>query len=554
MRSVRDALRLLSLPLAFASAALAAEPDAAVMQRGQSIFVEKCSMCHLMNGAGIPSVYPPLAQSDWLMADRARAVRVLAQGLGEKITVNGIVYNNIMPAQILDDAAVSDVLTYITNSWGNQAAPFTAEEVRVARARTRFNTYEALVKASTYSPLPTPPAGLKVREVAQLPELSTRIAKGRNSKDAFALAQNGGIYRIDLEHGGAVSRIIPAGDYLDSTKGKIQALGMTQDDENRLLVVINQRNDRTEPYVTNDVTIYRTTEMKDGVPATFKPWIVTTYPYGIGYYDHGVNKIAFGPDGMLYLASGSRTDGGEKGTNPRFSQEGEVDLSAAIWRIDPKAENPKAVAIVHGLRNAFGFDWDNQGRMFSVTNGPDANMPEEMDEIIPGRHYGFPYQYGDLPATAGSPYPHTPPAPAGLTFTHPVLNFGPAAGGSADKPLSTFDPHSSPAGMIWCGDEFPEPLRNRFLVARYGNMLGGDYAPVDVGFDVVSVQLKKNEADGRWHAKTETILAPLGRPIDIIKLEGGRALILEYTRPTDYRSQLPQMGGRIIEISASDKP
>jgi hypothetical protein len=81
-----------------------------------------------------------------------------------------------------------------------------------------------------------------------------------------------------------------------------------------------------------------------------------------------------------------------------------------------------------------------------VSNGPNADAPEEMDAIVPKGHFGFPYQFADWPAKAGHPYPHTPPPPNGVQFIQPVANLGPAAGGKADG-LFTFDAHSSPGGL-----------------------------------------------------------------------------------------------------------
>ena len=166
-----------------------------------------------------------------------------------------------------------------------------------------------------------------------------------------------------------------------------------------------------------------------------------------------------------------------------------------------------------------------------------------MDHILPGHHYGFPYQYSDLPLIP-KPYPHTPDAPAGLTFTLPVKNLGPAGGTG----LSTFDPHSSPAGTIWCGEDFPEPLRNAFLVTRYGNLLDESKTSLtDAGFDVLAMKLTRTPS-GTWTANTTTVLAPLGRPIDAIRTAPGTVLILDYTRPTNMRDGLGWMPGRIIEL------
>jgi glucose/arabinose dehydrogenase len=202
------------------------------------------------------------------------------------------------------------------------------------------------------------------------------------------------------------------------------------------------------------------------------------------------------------------------------------------------------------LRNVYGFAWDADGHLFSVTNGPDANAPEEMDFVERGKHYGFPYQFSDWPLEP-RPYPHTPVPPEGMKFTMPVRNIGPAAGGKTGG-LATFDPHSSPAGMTWCGADFPQAIKDGFLVTRFGNLLGQKTTgmPDDVGFDLLSLHMSR-ETDGTWTARTETVLAGLGRPLDVLNTGKGRALILEYTRSTNFKDGLGWLPGRIIELGAA---
>ncbi|MGA1537716.1 MAG: c-type cytochrome, partial [bacterium] len=104
------------------------------LQRGQRIYEQNCAACHQMEGEGISGVFPPLANSDYLMQDLPRAVRVVISGLTGEIDVNGKKYNNIMPSQRLNDHDISNVIGYITNTWGNQAELLSAAEVAEIRA------------------------------------------------------------------------------------------------------------------------------------------------------------------------------------------------------------------------------------------------------------------------------------------------------------------------------------------------------------------------------------------------------------------------------------
>ena len=104
------------------AAEIVGETFEAQMQRGKAVYSGLCSTCHQMEGQGLEGVFPPLAKSDYLMADKARSIRIVLKGLSEPITVNGKLYTNVMPPLAnLTDHEIADVLTYVRNSFGNRA-------------------------------------------------------------------------------------------------------------------------------------------------------------------------------------------------------------------------------------------------------------------------------------------------------------------------------------------------------------------------------------------------------------------------------------------------
>ncbi|HTT58267.1 MAG TPA: cytochrome c, partial [Opitutaceae bacterium] len=106
----------------------------AQVERGKRVFMQTCFACHQPNGLGLPGIFPPLAGSDFLLADHDRPIRIVTKGLTGPVTVKGQTFNNVMPAQVLSDQQIADVLTYVTNSWGNNAAPYTVDDVRRVKA------------------------------------------------------------------------------------------------------------------------------------------------------------------------------------------------------------------------------------------------------------------------------------------------------------------------------------------------------------------------------------------------------------------------------------
>jgi nitrite reductase (NO-forming) len=105
---------------------------------GKTLFSGTCSVCHQNTGMGLPGAFPPLASSDYLMADKRRAVEVVLNGLSGPVTVNGTTYNSVMPPMSqLNDDEVAHILTYVRNSWGNKGDAVTAAEVAQVRATTK---------------------------------------------------------------------------------------------------------------------------------------------------------------------------------------------------------------------------------------------------------------------------------------------------------------------------------------------------------------------------------------------------------------------------------
>lgn len=103
------------------------------MVRGNEIYVTYCLSCHLEKGEGIDGVYPPLAKSDYLMADKKRSIIQVLRGAKGEMKVNGKMYNAEMTGVELTDQEVSDVLNYVRNSFGNKGEAIMHGQVAAAR-------------------------------------------------------------------------------------------------------------------------------------------------------------------------------------------------------------------------------------------------------------------------------------------------------------------------------------------------------------------------------------------------------------------------------------
>ncbi|WP_028496267.1 MULTISPECIES: PQQ-dependent sugar dehydrogenase [Microbacterium] len=106
--------------------------------------------------------------------------------------------------------------------------------------------------------------------------------------------------------------------------------------------------------------------------------------------NHNGGRIAFGPDGMLYVPVGDAGD-------PDAAQDPDA-LNGKILRLEPDggipADNPRRGSPVYtlGHRNVQGLAWAPDGRMFASEFG--QNTWDELNEIVPGGNYGWPVVEG----------------------------------------------------------------------------------------------------------------------------------------------------------------
>lgn len=112
---------------------------AALMNHGRRVFATYCAACHQSHGRGVLDQFPPLTQSEWVLASGAnRLIRIVLHGLDGPVTVKGQEFNNPMLPwhDQLSDEDVAAVLTFIRGNkdWGHNATPVSAEQVGQIRS------------------------------------------------------------------------------------------------------------------------------------------------------------------------------------------------------------------------------------------------------------------------------------------------------------------------------------------------------------------------------------------------------------------------------------
>ncbi|MGH8717327.1 MAG: c-type cytochrome [Burkholderiales bacterium] len=107
----------------------------AMMKGGKKVYEKHCADCHGDRGQGVPRIYPPLVNNEAItMRYPINAVRmVLVGGFPPSTQGNPRPYGMPPFAQDLSDEQVAAAVTYIRQSWGNNAPPVAPAEIASAR-------------------------------------------------------------------------------------------------------------------------------------------------------------------------------------------------------------------------------------------------------------------------------------------------------------------------------------------------------------------------------------------------------------------------------------
>jgi len=296
-------------------------------------------------------------------------------------------------------------------------------------------------------------------------------------------------------------------------------------------------------------------------------------------YNHEVNALIVSPDNRtLFINSGSRTDHGEiQDGNGHFPGLRETALTAIILRVPTDARDlvlpnsryellDQDFLFAEGLRNAYDFAFAPNGDLFATENGPGRDMPEELNWLRQGHHYGFPWRMGldDTPqqfpdydpasdfllsprsTAVREGYYHNDPTypPPPRAFTEPVINLGPDADAYRDPAdgrikdasgegvrFGTFTAHRSPLGLVFDVDHaLAEPFRGDGFTLSWtrgdpdGDSVNGPFN--DPSQDLLHLDLAK--VGDNYEARVTRIVGGFSNPIDA-EIIGHRLYVIEWS-------------------------
>jgi glucose/arabinose dehydrogenase len=186
---------------------------------------------------------------------------------------------------------------------------------------------------------------------------------------------------------------------------------------------------------------------------------------------HPNRTLGFGPDGKLYLSVGSTCNDCDE---PR-------DEHATLLRMDEDGRNQEIFA--KGLRNTIGFGWHPEtDELWGFDHNSDGRgndvPPEQLNHIQEGKHYGWPWVYGNREIDFFTPEP----PPNGMSREEFSKTTEPMVMG--------YKAHSAPMQLTYyTGSAFPEEYKNDAFVAMRGSWNRNP----PVGYEVVRVRFSEGK-------------------------------------------------------------
>lgn len=130
--------------------------EKAIFDMGAEVYNREghCITCHQPDGKGLPAAqFPPIADSEWITGSEERLIKLALHGLYGPIEVKGEKYPGVVPMtpfKNLSDKEIAAVLSFVRNTFGNNAPiilPNTVKKVREAtKDQATFYTPENLLK------------------------------------------------------------------------------------------------------------------------------------------------------------------------------------------------------------------------------------------------------------------------------------------------------------------------------------------------------------------------------------------------------------------------
>lgn len=232
-------------------------------------------------------------------------------------------------------------------------------------------------------------------------------------------------------------------------------------------------------------------------------------------WHHNSGRLAFGPDGYLYISAGdggAANDVGVRGHAPEGNGQHLQTLLGKILRIDvdkqdaglayaipsdnPFADGQKGRPEIYayGLRNPWGMSFDRGGHRELIVTDVGQELWEEINIIVKGGNYGWRVREGFVGFDHQNPKVAPAQAPGtdalGRPFIDPVLVYKTARG---VRPEPGMYGVSITGGYVYRGKALPQ-LTGKYVFADWSLGMG-------VGNGILLIAERPASGSGQWTAQ-----------------------------------------------------
>jgi glucose/arabinose dehydrogenase len=354
------------------------------------------------------------------------------------------------------------------------------------------------------------PAGFKIEIFAKLSVPPRMLAMDKQGNLYASSAQSGQVFMLpDANKDGRCDAPVLIAEHLNAPNG----LAFADDD----LLIANQ----------DGIVKLRKNNGAWSAPSPLVSHLATG--------GHTLKSVKVGPDGYLYVNVGSSCnicveEDPTRATILRYTLEGKPAGGLEIVG----RHNFLAPVWASGLRNSQGFTWHPKtGAMFATNEGDDNRSdikggkvndelpPEHLNRIEPGKHYGWPYCWGD---------PNKP----GHLMQDPNFVGNPSFCETATAPALMLTSHSTPIGITFLDkSNFPAEYKTDAIVALHGSWNRAQpsgYKLVRIKFDDDKPIASEDFVTG-WLVDKEA----WGRPVDVIVGQDGALYVSDDKSNNIYR-------------------
>ncbi|MFD3003738.1 PQQ-dependent sugar dehydrogenase [Pontibacter toksunensis] len=371
-----------------------------------------------------------------------------------------------------------------------------------ATAQNSGQPITASMEGHIFKPVKVPATDERVRQLKVPTGFTiTKFAENLNKPRMLAVNTDGTIYATDRDKG----TVTMIRDTNNDGKADQQKVVATKKDMHGIAL----RDGKA--YLMTVNSIYTAPINKDGSLGELKE-IAKGFPEA---GQHADRTLEFGPDGMLYIQVGSTCNACEE----------THEENATLVQMKPDGSGRRVYA--KGLRNFIGFDWHPQTKeLYGFDHGidwlGDTTQKEELNKIVDGGNYGWPYVFENgKPNLADEP-------PQGMTWEEYAKK--------TVFPVLTYDAHAAPMDFLFYnGSQFPQEYKGDAIATMHGSWNRSEPA----GYKVVRVRFDNGQPKRIEDFVTGFLVdggkSQFGRPVGLAYHKDGSLLIADDANGVIYR-------------------